>query len=71
MSEFLFIIPQGWVQIPEETISLIGSLIGDWINMQDMTSLTDALLAYEAIPVGTTVAAAKFFDGEVLAVKLG
>jgi len=71
MSEFLFVIPSGWVQIPESVISLIGSPIGDWINMQDMTSLTDALLSYEAIPVGTTVANAKFFNGEVLAVKLG
>ena len=71
MSDFVFIIPAGWLQISEYVISQIGSPIGDWINMQDMTSLTDALLAYEAIPVGTTVAAAKFFDGEVLAVKLG
>jgi hypothetical protein len=71
MSDFLFIIPSGWVQISEETISLIGSRIGDWINMQNMTELSDELKVYGAIPQDMNVAEAKFFNGEVLAVKLG
>ena len=71
MSDFLFVIPEGWVQISEYTISQIGSSVTDWINMHDYTSLTDALIAQEAIPVGTTVAEAVYFNGEILAVKLG
>lgn len=71
MSDFLFILPVGWLQISEEVISQIGSPVGDWVNMQDMTSLTDALKLHMAIPEVSTVAEAKFFNGEVLAVKLG
>ena len=71
MGEFVFIIPTGWVQISEYVISQIGSLVTDWVNAQDMTQLTDALKLHEAIPQDTSVAEAKFFNGEVLVVKLG
>jgi hypothetical protein len=71
MSDFLFIIPEGWVQIPEEVISQIGSLVTDWVNMQNWTELSDALKVQGAIPQDMNVAEAKFFNGEVLVVKLG
>jgi hypothetical protein len=71
MSEFLFIIPEGWQQIGEDVISQIGSLVTDWVNAQDMTSLTDALKLQGAIPENTTVEQAKLFNGEILAIKLG
>ena len=71
MGEFVFIIPSGWVQISEETISLIGPRIEGWISMQNYTELSDELKVYGAIPQDTSVAEAKFFNGEVLVVKLG
>ena len=71
MSDFLFIIPEGWQQIGEDVISQIGSLVGDWVNMQNMTELSDALKVQGAIPQDMNVAEAKFFNGEILAIKLG
>jgi hypothetical protein len=39
--------------------------------MQNYTELSDELKVYGAIPQDMNVAEAKFFNGEVLAVKLG
>jgi hypothetical protein len=69
MSEFVFVIPEGWTQISEEVISQIGSPIGDWINIGDMLSLTEALRTYNAFPADIVVTEARFFNGEVLVVR--
>lgn len=71
MSEFIFIIPEGWTQISPETVGLIGSPIGEWININDMNSLTEALVTYNEIAQDMRVWEAKFFNGEVLAVRIG
>lgn len=71
MSDFVFIIPQGWQQVSAEVIGNIGSILGDWLTINDYTSLTDSLREYGEIPMDKTVAAAHLFNGEVLAIQLG
>jgi hypothetical protein len=72
MSDFVFIIPEGWMQIPADVLGVIDvNRVIQWVQMTDYTSLTDALREQNAIPLDKTVNAAKFFDGEILAVTLG
>lgn len=71
MGNFIFIIPEDWTQISSQAIGEIGSPITDWVNINDMNSLTEALRLHNEIPQDMTVWEAKFFNGEVLAVRIG
>ncbi len=71
MSEFLFIIPAGWTKISTNAIEQIGSSIGDWLQVNDYNSLSEALIAQNEIAPDMRVWEAKFFNGEVLAVRIG
>lgn len=67
MSEFLFIVPQGWTQISQEMIDLIGvTTIDAWVKMSDYYSLGTAL---REIGGPESISEAVFFNAEILAVK--
>ena len=71
MSEFLFILPGGWTQMSAECVGEIGSIIGDWLAVNDLASLSDALKARGDIAEDAVLVEARLFNGEVLAVRLG
>lgn len=70
MSEFLFVIPAGWTQISSIAVSEVGSVIGDWLAVNDLNALTEALRVRGDIPSDAIIVEARFFNGEVLAVRL-
>jgi hypothetical protein len=69
VSDFLFILPSGWTQMSAECVG--GSIIGDWLAANDLTSLSDALKARGDIAEDSVLVEARLFNGEVLAVRLG
>ena len=71
MSDFLFILPTGWMQMPEDAVGEIGSSIGDWLAVNDLASLSDALKAGGYLTEESILVEARLFNGEVLAVRLG
>lgn len=71
MSEFIFVIPSGWQQVSAYAIGEIGSRIGDFLTANDLTGLSDALKEYNEIGTDAILVEARFFNGEVLAIRLG
>ena len=71
MSEFVFVIPAGWTKVSDSFIPETGSIVGDWVNMNDMVSLSDALKARSEIPQDVMLIEARLFNGEVLVVRVG
>lgn len=67
MSEFLFVVPQGWIQISQDMIDQIGaSLIADWVARADYYTLGTAL---REIGGPESISEAVFFNSEILAVR--
>lgn len=71
MSDFVFVIPQGWTQIPVEYVYQIGPAAIENYVASGLSYLEQELIAAGALPAGTTVSEARFFNGEVLVVRLG
>lgn len=68
MSEFMFIIPEGWTQISQDVIDSVGAThIDDLINSGMLGELQQQLFQYTGIEY---INDAKFFNTEVLVVKL-
>lgn len=75
MSDFLFIIPEGWVQldwqyITGNTILSYGQTL-DFLATNQMIAIEEALKAIDAIPPESSVIEARLFNDEVFIVKLG
>lgn len=67
MSNFLFIIPDGWTQISQEIIEQIGVIqIDNWVKMSDYYSLGQALREAGG---PESISEAVFFNAEILAVR--
>ncbi len=67
MSNFLFIIPDGWTQISQEIIEQIGAIqIDNWVKMSDYYSLGQALREAGG---PESISEAVFFNAEILAVR--
>ena len=67
MGSFLFIIPEGWTQIPQELIDTIGAIqIDNWVKMADYYSLGQALREAGG---PESISEAVFFNAEILAVR--
>ena len=67
MSEFIFIVPEGWTQISQELIDVIGaSQIAAWVQMADYYSLGVALREAGG---PESISEAIFFNSEILAVR--
>ena len=71
MSDFLFIIPDGWIQIGQDILGEIGSSVGDWLNIGDLGSLSEELRTRGILVGDQNIAEAKMFNGEVLAIRIG
>jgi hypothetical protein len=67
MSGFLFVIPQGWTQIPQEIIDQIGAnqILG-WVQTSDYSTLGQALREAGG---PESISEAVFFNSEILAVR--
>ena len=75
MSDFLFIIPDGWVQITPEQIDLVQagpSSLESWANSGSF-SLVDQALRGAGILTDPEirVAEARMFNGNILVVRFG
>lgn len=74
-SEFLFIIPAGWTQLPAETISQLPdsiSAIQSWIDSGSVSLLDEALHNAGLIADSEQhVVEARLFNGEILVVRFG
>lgn len=67
MSQFLFIIPEGWTQISQELVDTIGALqIDNWVKMADFYTLGQALREAGG---PESISEAVFFNAEILAVR--
>lgn len=67
MSSFLSIIPEGWTQISQELIDVIGAIqIDNWVKMADYYSLGQALREAGG---PESISEAVFFNTEILAVR--
>lgn len=67
MSEFLFIIPEGWTKISQELIDQIGANeILSYISIGNYHGLGEAL---RALGGPESISDAVFFNSEILAVK--
>lgn len=67
MSDFLFVIPEGWTQIPQEIIDQIGAIqIDGWVKSADYGSLCIALREAGG---PESISEAVFFNSEILAVR--
>lgn len=67
MSNFLFVIPEGWTQISQEMIDQIGAIqIDNWVKMADYYSVGQAL---REIGGPESISEAVFFNSEILAVR--
>lgn len=74
MSEFLFIIPSGWTQLPIGIIDLIPSGISavqGWVDQGNATELTNALRDAGQLPANQYIIEAKLFNGDMLVVRIG
>ena len=70
MSDFIFVIPEGWTQIPYTSVEEIGSRLSDLVNMRDLGTLADVLREHGDLPMDHSIIDVVFFNGEILAVKL-
>lgn len=67
MSNFIFIIPEGWTQISQELIDAIGAIqIDNWVKMADYYSLGQSLRENGGPEY---ISEAVFFNAEILAVR--
>lgn len=67
MSQFLFVIPEGWTQISQEMIEQIGAnQIDAWVKMSDYYTLGQALREAGG---PESISEAVFFNAEILAVR--
>lgn len=67
MSDFIFIVPEGWTQISQEMIDQIGAnqILG-WVQSSDYGTLGVAL---REIGGPESISEAVFFNSEILAVR--
>ncbi len=71
MGEFLFIIPNDWVQVPNEVFSSIDvNRVLYLISMFSFVELTEMLREYNLFTLEQNVIDARIFNGEILAIKL-
>lgn len=73
MSDFLFIIPEGWTALPVGVIDHIPagiSVVQTWIDTGNVGELTTALHDAEQLSLDQYVIEAKLFNGEMLVVRL-
>ena len=67
MSDFLFIVPEGWTRIPQEMVDQIGAIgIDGWVKASDYGTLGAAL---REIGGPESISEAVFFNSEILAVR--
>jgi hypothetical protein len=73
MSDFIFIIPEGWTQlnIDEVTSAIQMTQIQDYLNTQSWLYLGDDLKNASLIPQEAYLHEAKMFNAEVFIVRLG
>ena len=75
MSEFLFIIPSGWTQLPAGTVDQLPDSIGtvqSWIDSGSVSLLDEALHnAGILTDPEQHVVEARLFNGEILVVRFG
>ena len=67
MSEFLFIIPEGWIKIPQEMLEQIG--INEVTNFMATGNYHGLGEALRALGGPESISDAVFFNSEILAVK--
>jgi hypothetical protein len=70
MSEFMFIIPQGWTEVSSEILGEIGSIMGDLVNANNFPQITEILQGYGVVPLDMNVYDARLFNGEVLVIRM-
>lgn len=73
MSDFLFILPQGWTQLPAHAIDAIPSGIGTaemWVDSSNFADLTLALQEAGQLPANQYIEEAKIFNGDILVVRI-
>lgn len=76
MSDFLIVIPAGWLQMDWAAISAANpdmnvTNVTNWIETEQFSYIADALKAQELIPADAVVIGARLFDGAYFAVLLG
>lgn len=77
MSQFLFIIPDGWTKLDWATltsmegVNLSHPAVTSYISGGDINGLSDQLKLAGAIPEDAYLNEAKLFNDEVLIVRLG
>lgn len=76
MSEFLFVIPEGWIEVDWATASAANPQLNPvnieaWSAQGRLDYISDALVAQNMLQPGDVIIDAKLFNGEVFAIKLG
>lgn len=67
MSDFLFVVPQGWTQISQEMVDQIGvSEITNFMATSNYHGLGEAIRALGGVE---SISDAVFFNSEILAVR--
>ena len=70
MSEFLFVIPEGWIQIDIEASGMSGETITSILSSSQYQSITEMLRVNNLIGAEDTVMDARLFDNTVFIIKL-
>lgn len=73
MGDFLFILPEGWSELPKEAVDNIPAgltAIETWISTSNFQDLTTALQESGGLPLTQYVEEAKLFNGEMLVVRI-
>lgn len=72
MSDFIFVIPEGWMQVSDEVVNNVGAASMAGLASSGMFSgLTDVLREQGAIGPEDNIYDAKMFNNEILVIKLG
>ena len=74
MAQFLFILPEGWTDLPPGSMDRIvqgATAIQIWIDIGNMSDLTTALYDADLIPRDKSVIEAQLFNGDMLVLRLG
>ena len=73
MSQFLFIIPAGWTQLPQDTMGRIVlgiSAVEMWINSHNYADLTTSLREIGTLETNQYLEEARLFNGDMLVVRI-
>lgn len=73
MSDFLFILPEGWSELPKAAVDAIPagiSAVQMWIDTNNFAELTAALHDCGQLPLNQYLEEAKMFNGEILVARI-